>query len=77
MLRFSYRPDSAECDNKSVLDLSKQQLRKIPKQPAEIAQHVRVLILDENELQKIDNVDAYMRIEHVRRINRVCLCINY
>lgn len=60
--------DSAECDNKSVLDLSKQQLQKIPKHqsPPDVAQHVRVLILDENELQKIDNVDSYMQIEHVR-----------
>lgn len=49
-----------------MLDLSKQQLQKIPKQPADVALHVRILLLDENELQKIDNVDSYTRLEHVR-----------
>lgn len=55
--------EPSECDNKSVLDLSKKHLQKIPKQ--DDAQHIRVLILDENELQKIDNVDSFLRIEQV------------
>lgn len=54
---------ASECDNKSVLDLSKQCLKKVPKQ--DDAQNVKVLILDENELQKIDNIDSYLRIEKV------------
>lgn len=47
-----------------ILDLSKKGLKKVPKQ--EDAQCVRVLILDDNELQKIDNIDSYLKIEKVR-----------
>lgn len=46
-----------------VKDLSKKGLKKIPK--TEDSQSVRVLLLDENELQKIDNIDSYLRIEKV------------
>ncbi|XP_075152042.1 centrosomal protein 97kDa [Haematobia irritans] len=49
-----------ECE-KIVLDLSRKQLKKVPKQ--EEAQNVRILLLDENELQKIDNIDSYLKIE--------------
>lgn len=52
-----------EESEKIVLDLSKKQLKKVPKQ--EEAQNVRVLLLDENELQKIDNIDSYLKIEKV------------
>ncbi|KAL5278999.1 CEP97 family protein [Megaselia abdita] len=44
-----------------TLDLSKKGLKKVPKQ--EDAQCVRILILDDNELQKIDNIDSYLKIE--------------
>lgn len=47
----------------SLLDLSKNGLKKVPK-PND-GQNVRVLILDENDLQKIDNIDSYLRIEKV------------
>jgi len=50
--------------NVGVLDLSKKALKKIPK--TEDSQSVRFLILDENDLQKIDNIDSYLRIEKVR-----------
>lgn len=46
-----------------VLDLSKKGLRKVPKQ--EDAQHIRELILDENLLQKIDNIESFLRVEKV------------
>ncbi|XP_067623271.1 centrosomal protein of 97 kDa isoform X3 [Eurosta solidaginis] len=52
---------SEEDNDKITLDLSKKQLKKVPKQ--EDAQNVRVLKLDENELQKIDNIDSYLKIE--------------
>ncbi|XP_059618177.1 centrosomal protein of 97 kDa isoform X2 [Phlebotomus argentipes] len=55
-------------DNRGVLDLSKKSLKKVPKQ--EDAQLVRHLILDDNELQKIDNIDSYLKIE------RLSLCRN-
>ncbi|XP_037959505.1 centrosomal protein of 97 kDa isoform X2 [Teleopsis dalmanni] len=48
---------------KAILDLSKKQLKKVPKD--ENAHNVRVLILDENELQKIDNIDSYLKIENL------------
>ncbi|XP_059220614.1 centrosomal protein of 97 kDa [Stomoxys calcitrans] len=52
---------SEEEGEKIVLDLSRKQLKKVPKQ--EEAQNVRILLLDENELQKIDNIDSYLKIE--------------
>lgn len=55
-------------DQKSstVLDLSKKGLKKVPK--PEDAQHVKELILDENSLQKIDNVDSFLKIEKVNKV---------
>lgn len=44
-------------------DLSKQGLKKIPK--TEDSQSVRVLLLDDNDLQKLENIDSYVRIEKV------------
>ncbi|GAB0091846.1 uncharacterized protein DMENIID0001_067320 [Sergentomyia squamirostris] len=55
-------------DNRSVLDLSKKSLKKVPKQ--DDAQNIRHLILDDNELQKIDNIDSYLKIE------KLSLCRN-
>ncbi|XP_011199542.2 uncharacterized protein LOC105223500 [Bactrocera dorsalis] len=52
---------SEEENDKVTLDLSRKQLKKVPKQ--DDAQNVRVLKLDENELQKIDNIDSYLKIE--------------
>ncbi|XP_064540896.1 centrosomal protein of 97 kDa [Drosophila montana] len=49
------------CSEKQTLNLSKKQLKKVPKQ--DDAQNIRKLILDENELQKIDNIDSYLKIE--------------
>lgn len=60
---FHIFPDAPDCDKKTVLDLSKKCLKKVPKQ--DDAQTVKVLLLDENELQKIDNIDSYLRIEKV------------
>lgn len=48
---------------KLILDLSKKCLKKIPK--TDDAQQYKVLILDDNELQKIDNIDSYLKIEKV------------
>ena len=59
---FNFKAD--ECIQ-GVLDLSKKCLKKIPKQ--EDAQNVKCLILDDNELQKIDNIDSYIRIEKVNK----------
>ncbi|KAG5675555.1 hypothetical protein PVAND_005450 [Polypedilum vanderplanki] len=50
-----------DSDTIGMLDLSKKNLKKIPK--TEDSQSIRYLILDDNELQKIDNIDSYLRIE--------------
>lgn len=55
-------PLSIECQAQ-ILDLSKKGLKKVPKQ--DDAQNVKILILDDNDLQKIDNIDSYLRIEKV------------
>lgn len=47
----------------TVLNLSKKGLKKLPK--PDDAQHVKELILDENSLQKIDNIDSFLKIEKV------------
>lgn len=47
----------------TILDLSKKGLKKVPK--PDDAQHVKELILDENLLQKIDNIDSFLKIEKV------------
>lgn len=47
----------------TVLDLSKKGLKKVPK--PEDAQHIKELLLDENLLQKIDNVESFSKIEKV------------
>lgn len=45
------------------LDLSGKGLKKVPK--PEDAQRVKELMLDDNALQKIDNIDSFLRIEKV------------
>jgi hypothetical protein len=47
-----------------VLDLSGSGLKKIPKSEDD-PKLVRTLILDENELQKLENIDSFLRIEKV------------
>lgn len=47
-----------------VKDLSNKGLKKIPK--TEDSASIRVLVLDDNELQKVDNIDSFLRIEKVR-----------
>lgn len=50
--------------DRTVVDFSKQSLKKIPKN--ENVKDIRQLILDDNELQKFDNIDSYARVEKVR-----------
>lgn len=50
-------------EKSTVLDLSKKGLRKVPK--PEDAQNIRELVLDENLLQKIDNIDSFLKVEKV------------
>lgn len=49
--------------NKTIVDLTKQGLKKVQKN--EDNSDVRQLILDENEIQKIENIESYPKIEKV------------
>lgn len=60
-LIFSHQSGHEESED--VLDLSKKGLKKIPK--VEGSKKVKVLLLEENELQKIENIDNYLAIEKV------------
>lgn len=51
-------------EKSTVLDLSKKGLRKVPK--PDDAQHIRELMLDENLLQKIDNIESFLTVEKVK-----------
>lgn len=62
-------------ENSTILDLSKKGLKKVPK-PDDV-QHVKELILDENSLQKIDNIDSFLKVEKVHTINMWCVCACY
>lgn len=54
---------SADSSDPTVLNLSRRNLKKVPK--PEDAQNLRTLILDENDLQKVDNIDSFLKIETV------------
>ena len=52
-----------EEEKNGVLDLSNKGLKKLPK--VEGSKKVKVLLLEENEFQKIENIDNYLAIEKV------------
>lgn len=53
-------------EKKETVDLSRRGLKKIEKAPAEESHTIINLILDQNELQRLDNIDTYNRVENVR-----------
>lgn len=50
-------------EKSTVLDLSKRGLKKVPK--LDDVDHVKELNMDENLLQKIDNIESFLKIEKV------------
>lgn len=55
-----------------TLDLSSQELKKLPK-PTENESLVRELNIDNNELQRLDNIDAFTRLISISAANnRLC-----
>lgn len=58
----------AGASDPAELNLSRKNLKKVPK--PEDAQNLRALVLDENDLQKVDNIDSFLRIERVRSEER-------
>ncbi|XP_050355484.1 centrosomal protein of 97 kDa [Nymphalis io] len=55
--------------NNETLDLSRRGLKKIEKAPPEESKPIISLILDQNELQRLDNIDSYSRIENLSICN--------
>lgn len=51
--------------DEGLLDYSNKNLKKVPKFDDIDKQNVNVLLLDSNELQKIENIDSFARIEKV------------
>lgn len=66
-------------EKSTVLDLSKKGLRKVPK--PDDAQHIRELILDENLLQKIDNIESFLKVEKVMKtfntFTHIVTCVHF
>ncbi|XP_063831764.1 centrosomal protein of 97 kDa [Ostrinia nubilalis] len=56
-----------------TLDLSRRGLKKIEKAPADESKTVINLILDQNELQRLDNIETYSRVENVSICNNFLL----
>ncbi|KAL4706415.1 hypothetical protein ACJJTC_010898 [Scirpophaga incertulas] len=56
-----------------TLDLSRRGLKKIEKAPADESKTIINLILDQNELQRLDNIDTYSRIENLSICNNFLL----
>ena len=54
--------ESLVCD---ILDLSGQGLKKLGRCPSDA--DISTLIVDDNELQRLDNLDSYHRITKVRK----------
>ncbi|XP_045453747.1 centrosomal protein of 97 kDa, partial [Melitaea cinxia] len=59
----------ADDSNKETLDLSRRGLKKIEKAPPEESKSIINLILDQNELQRLDNIDSYNRVESLSICN--------
>nr|XP_034836370.1 centrosomal protein of 97 kDa [Maniola hyperantus] len=55
--------------NNDTLDLSRRGLKKVEKAPSEEAKSIINLILDQNELQRLDNIDTYNRLENLSICN--------
>ncbi|CAH2055919.1 unnamed protein product, partial [Iphiclides podalirius] len=52
-----------------TLDLSRRGLKKIEKAPPEESKTIITLVLDQNELQRLDNIESYSRIENLSICN--------
>ncbi len=56
---------SDEASSTRLLDYSKKNLRKVPKFDDVDKQNINVLLLDSNELQKLENIDSFGQLEKV------------
>ncbi|XP_061716871.1 centrosomal protein of 97 kDa isoform X2 [Cydia pomonella] len=62
-----------EESNNETLDLSRRGLKKIEKAPTDDGKTIINLILDQNELQRLDNLDTYSRVENLSICNNFLL----
>lgn len=56
---------SNEAASSTLLDYSNKNLKKVPKFDEVDKQSITVLLLDSNELQKLENIDSFVRVEKV------------
>lgn len=56
---------SDEASSTGLLDYSNKNLKKVPKFDEVDKQNINVLLLDSNELQKLENIDSFVRVEKV------------
>lgn len=56
---------SDETSSTRLLDYSNKMLKKVPKFDEIDKQNINVLLLDSNELQKLENIDSFGQLEKV------------
>lgn len=56
---------SDETSSTRLLDYSNKNLKKVPKFDEVDKQNINVLLLDSNELQKLENIDSFVHLEKV------------
>lgn len=59
---------SDDASSTGLLDYSNKSLKKVPKFDDIDKQNINVLLLDANELQKLENIDSFVRVEKVSRL---------
>lgn len=55
-----------------ILNLSNKKLKKLNKLPLEECQNITNLILDDNELQRLDNIDSFVKLQKVVQPEHHC-----
>lgn len=58
-------PSNEAAPSTRLLDYSNKNLKKVPKFDEIDKQNINVLLLDSNELQKLENIDSFVRVEKV------------
>lgn len=56
---------SDDASSTGLLDYSNKSLKKVPKFDDVDKQNINVLLLDSNELQKLENIDSFVRVQKV------------
>nr|XP_022913294.1 centrosomal protein of 97 kDa-like [Onthophagus taurus] len=70
--RFKNIWRNEQMDNSDTLNLSGKKLKKLSK-PQLHDSHITTLILDENELQRLDNIDSYTKVQKLSAVRNQLL----